>query len=249
MFMTMLFFSPNYGDLVKAATKPILSSRGFEVIYDHSNPGERSVDIGYKRTSDGAFVMVQGNRASSAKDVVEFRKSFAHTSGADVAESAPSGIPLGDFSFVINNGKEVVASADGFMVKVDLPSAQSLKDPANDSRAIEASVRVSLADLIGSTVGPDYKPVEKQNYSIERPHTTYLSFKNLSRINSLKVTQDGSGDRGTFMFKGHRFEFILGSDAMLLDGKVDKLEAFVARKDGVWLIPGKDLPLFGFKVK
>jgi hypothetical protein len=228
--------------------QPVTSARGFKILYDRYVPSASSFDLTYKRTTDDQMLRIQVGKAETQNGIDFTQALLAHPAGATNLEKAPSNVPFGDYCFVLLNGLSINAAADGFYVRVDIPSILHNSDADQDVRAIESLARVTIAESIGSVLHDDGTPMAEKSTAREHTHRSYAVLTNVAKANAFTPTIGDWGDRCTIEFNKHKLEFALGSDTVSVDGKLSTMEAFVARKNGVWIIPKKILGQVGMKL-
>lgn len=122
ILLTAVVF-PTTKDL-EAALSLVVERRGLTLRRERAVPGRSKVDLDYKRFSDGQDLFFTLGKAQSQSGVDDMRTGFAYgNAGPTTPEKSPSNTPLGDYSFVLNEGGAVIrAGADGFFVDVKILS-------------------------------------------------------------------------------------------------------------------------------
>jgi len=231
---------PSSDELIKELV-PVVRLQHFEYDYKDQRPGERSFELMFRRSSDRLLLSIhvgQGRRQADVNGYVIGRTSGA---GGEIPERSPSNIPLGDRSFVNRENNSITACADGFFIGVDPLTSTLTKESVRDARVVEAASRLALAESIGSELTPDGRPTAERSNTNEHTHSAYEPLSTIVKRRSLNPSIGEWLDRCTLKIGRHKVELALASDFVLVDGKPITMEAFVARKNGDWMIPTKVL--------
>lgn len=239
-FALMLGVFPTTNDFM-VTFDPVLSKQGFAFKFDHHAPGDFCADMLYIRQSDGHGFQLGMTQAKAQSDVDSFLYGVMHGNGMTNVEHSPSGVPLGEHCFDLDNGTEIVAAADGFTITMFNSNGAQNRSAESDERALEAVSRLAVAEMIGSTLLSDGTPVPANPKTNHRPHSSYMTFTRLKKLSRCEPVVGDWLDRCTVQLGKHKLEFALASDAVAIDGKWTIIEAFVARRKGEWMIPTKVL--------
>jgi hypothetical protein len=222
-------------------TSPVLEQQGFTFGYKRVFPKMSNYELDYVRKSDRRFLRCVFGQGGSQREVDNYIYGSTVGNAGINPESDPSGVPLGDHAFSTWTTPRIFACADGFYIGFFDTAGSKGVDPDKEQRVLEATARVALAELIGTMLTLDGKPTPEKSNAAQHTHRYYKPLSMLVSRSHLKPKIAEWMDRCTVNFGKQKVEFALASNFVLIDGKPTTMEAFVARKNGDWMIPTKVL--------